>query len=140
MRIVAMIQQPTPSNGKYENPSDLIPTQTLTGFEWALVVGFCGVTFTTASLAVGYFIKRLVGSVDKLENTLEAIRDDLLKNYLRKEEYNIDQSARKEDYNSDQAEIWEELKGKIGWRECQRPDCPTFPERRKSPRTNPSGA
>ena len=59
----------------------------LTPFEWALILAIGSLLFTLLAAAVGFMIKRLIDSVDRLDATLDALSKELLANYVRKDDF-----------------------------------------------------
>ena len=54
--------------------------------EWTFIIAFCGALFTLILSILGFSIKRLINSVDKLDTTLDGLSRELLTNYVRKED------------------------------------------------------
>ncbi len=61
-----------------------IATTTLTAFEWAVIIGLGGM-FT---LAIGFFLSRLIKTLDKLDDAVGDLRETLAKEYVTKDDFN----------------------------------------------------
>ena len=65
------------------NGAEHLTTTTLTSFEWALIVGI-GALFT---MATGFFVSRLIKSLDRLDEAVSDLRETLSKEYVTKEDF-----------------------------------------------------
>ena len=60
-----------------------ITTTTLTAFEWTIIVGIGSVFM----LVTGFFLSRLIKTLDKLDDAVGDLRETLAKEYVTKEDF-----------------------------------------------------